>query len=237
MENTNLTQKLSSYKVPAAAVDVITKTRVAFMVGVSGAGKDTVMEHLLASGKYHYIVSHTTRSPRSNHGIPEQDGVEYHFIDLTTAEQMLDEGKFIEAKMYSGNVYGTSVAEIQKAHDEGKIAISDIEVQGVAEYKAVAPNVIPIFLLPPDYATWQQRLAGRHEASHLAAEDMQKRMQTAKAELRDALDKDYFEFVINRDLEETVKIVDEVAHGNLSTKHNQEARKVAEELLRELEQI
>jgi guanylate kinase len=237
MENTHLAQKLSEYKVPPQAIEVITKTQVTFLVGVSGAGKDTVMKQLLAGGEYHYIVSHTTRQPRSNHGIPEQDGVEYHFIDLEAAEQMLDEGKFIEAKMYSGNVYGTSVAEIQKAHDEGKIAISDIEVQGVAEYKAVAPNVIPIFLLPPDYATWQQRLAGRHEASQLAAEDMQKRMQTAKAELRDALDKDYFEFVINRDLAETVKIVDEVAHGSLSTKHNLEARKVAEELLKELKQL
>lgn len=236
MELSDLRHKLQNYTVPASAVELIKKTQVAFLVGVSGAGKDTVMKHLLETGKYHYIVSHTTRTPRENHGIPEQDGADYHFINLETAESMLDNHGFIEAKMYSSNIYGTSVAEIEQAYYEGRVAISDIEVQGVAEYKAVAENVIPIFLLPPDYATWQTRLAKRY-AGDYSAEGMHERMQTAKLELREALEKDYFEFVINRDLEETVRIVDEVAHGSLSTKHNQAAREVAEHLLRELERL
>lgn len=236
MEHSDLQQKLKNYHVPHQAIEAIQKTKVAFLVGVSGAGKDTIMQQLLATGKYHYIVSHTTRKPRENHGIPEQDGVEYHFINLEKAEEMLDNGEFIEAKMYSGNIYGTSVSEIQQAHADDKVAISDIEVQGVAEYEAVAPNVVPIFLLPPDYDTWQKRLASRYGTDY-SPEGMKDRMQTAKDELREALNKDYFEFVINRDLEETVRIVDEVAHGNLSTKHNEAARSVAEELLRELEQL
>ena len=141
MTTSDLQQKLKDYQVPQEAIELIQKTKVAFLVGVSGAGKDTVMKQLLATGKYHYIVSHTTRKPRENQGILEQNGVDYHFIDLETAETMLDNQAYIEAKMYSGNIYGTSVAEIQQAYADNKVAISDIEVQGVAEYKAVAPSV------------------------------------------------------------------------------------------------
>jgi guanylate kinase len=179
-------------------------------------------------------VSHTTRPPRSNHGVLETDGVHYHFIDLETAERMIDNNGFIEAKIYSDNVYGTSVAEIQMAHDEGKIAITEIEVQGVAEYKAVASSVIPIFIVPPDYQTWQERLLGRYDGN-ANSKDLKKRLETAKVELRDALEKPYFEYVVNKDLETTVKIVNEIAHGNFSSKKNEEAREIARQLLNELE--
>lgn len=232
--NQVLHDTIDNYQVPAPAVEVLNDTKIAFIVGVSGAGKNTVLHNLLKTGKYHLIVSHTTRSPRANHGVQEQNGVEYFFIDEDKALQMLEDKEFIEAKHYSGNLYGTSVSEIKKAHDEGKIAISDIEVQGVAEYKNVADNVIPIFLLPPDFETWQNRLMFRYGDNQANPEDIKKRMQTAKIELQEALDKDYFEFIVNDDLDKTVQIADEIAHGHLSTRKNQRAKELAQDLLQKL---
>jgi guanylate kinase len=231
----SLLNKLENYKVPAKAVELIRNTHVAFLVGITAAGKDTILHKLLESDDYHHIVSHTTRKPRENHGILEQDGIDYHFIDLETAEAMIDNGGYVEAKVFSGNVYGTSVAEIQMAHDEGKIAITDIEVQGVAEYKAFADNVIPIFLLPPDFDTWQTRLTKRYGESGVDPYDLRRRLETNKKELQEALDKPYFEYVVNQDLDLTVKIVDEVAHGNFSKKKNKEAREIARQLLNNLD--
>ncbi len=231
----SLLEKLQNYRLPKPAIALIRNTKTVFMVGITGAGKDSIRTRLLDTGKYHHIVSHTTRPRRKNHGAWEQDGVEYHFIDLKTAENMLDEGGYVEAKLFSGNVYGTSVAEIQMAHDEGKIAISDIEVQGVAEYKAVAENVIPVFILPPDFQTWQKRISKRYDTESIDRVDIKKRLETAKQELREALTQDYFEFVINDDLEKSVRIVDEIAHGHFSDKKNLAARKIAEQLLKDIE--
>ncbi|MGI9027713.1 MAG: guanylate kinase [Candidatus Saccharimonadales bacterium] len=228
-----LIQKLTNYRVPVHAVALIRATRVVFIVGVTAAGKDTILTHLIAMPDYHHIVSHTTRPPRANHGITEQNGVDYHFVDLTTAETMLDDGGYIEAKKVHGNIYGTSVAEIQMAHDEGKIAITDIEVRGIAEYRAVADNVIPIFLLPPNFATWQTRLQKRSGGS-LDPAELRVRLETAKDELQEVLDKDYFEFVINDDLETTIRVVDKIAHGNFSRQKNEQAKTVARQLLAEL---
>lgn len=225
-----LKDKLKKYQVPKTAIDLIKNTKIVFLVGVSGSGKDTVRKALVETGNYHYIVSHTTRQPRLNHGILEKDGRNYHFVNQQQVLNMLSNNEFVEAKMFSGNIYGTSIAEVQKAHDENKIAITEIEVKGVAEYQQIAHSTMPIFLLPPDFKTWQQRLLSRYEGEPDPA-DLQKRMQTAKHELEEALEKPYFEYVINRDIEKTVEIVDEIAHGRHSDKKNQEARAIAQQLL------
>ncbi len=232
----DLLQKVQKYKAPKDAISLVQNTYIVFLVGVTAAGKDTILRQLVKNTDYHHIVSHTTRLPRENHGVMEIDGQDYHFIDQLTASKMLDNGGYIEAKMFSGNIYGTSVAELQMAHDEDKIAITDIEVQGVEEYEKVAPaRVTPIFVLPPDFYTWQERLTKRHEDNHMNPAELQKRLETAGHELKEALNKSYFEYVVNKDLDLTVKIVDEIAHGSKSAEKNENAKSVAKQLLADLE--
>jgi guanylate kinase len=224
--------KLAAYNPAEKTVDLVKETPIVLLVGISGAGKDTIKHHLLNTGNYHHIVSHTTRPPRENHGVLEQDGVDYHFIDLPQAEALLDEGRFVEAKMYSGNVYGTSAAEIQAARDENKIAITDIEVQGVAEYKTMSTNVISIFVLPPDYGAWQQRLRARYGDKEPDPADMEKRMHTAVRELEEALKVPYYHFVMNDDLETAIETVDKIGHNqDVFNRKDTQVRAQAEDLL------
>jgi guanylate kinase len=233
METSSLSQKLAHYAPSDEVKDLLARTPTILMVGISGAGKNAILNKLFAlySNEYHYIVSHTTRAPRPNNGVMEQDGIAYHFINLTTAEKMIDARQFIEVNMYSGNIYGTSVTEFEAAASEGKIAISDIEVQGAADYIQLASSIRPVFILPPDYETWQQRFMqryGRHAADY--EQDLQKRIATAEQEIAFVLSVDYFSFVINADLDAAVKDV----HNILKDSHQSEGRRVAEELLKEL---
>lgn len=231
----SLASKLSAYKPSPSIQKLIKETPVLVLVGPTGAGKDALKEKLLQTGKYHHIVSHTTRPPRINHGIPEVDGQDYHFIDKTTAEQMLDDQAMIEAKMYSGNLYGTSVAEIQAAQREGKIAMTDIEVQGVAEYKALDPGVMAVFLLPPDFKTWQERLQRRY-GDVVDAADSRLRLQTALKELRQLLDTDYYEALINDDLETAFQQVETIVSSKGRTVPDEpHARAVAEKLAEDIQ--
>jgi guanylate kinase len=206
------------------------------LVGVSGAGKDTIKHKLLETGKYHHIVSHTTRAPRENGGVMEQDGVDYHFINKEQAAEMLRNGEFIEAKKYGENIYGTSVAEIQKAHDEGKVAITDLEVQGVAEYKAISENVIAEFILPPNYQEWQRRLHARYGEKGADPEDIARRMETAIVELKEALAQSYYHFIVNEDVDQAVKSADSIArHHDEFTIIDTSFRVWAERLLDDLQ--
>jgi guanylate kinase len=208
--DSSLPDSLKDYKPSNETIELIKSTPILLLVGPTGAGKDSLKDRLLEAGDYHHIVSHTTRPPRINHGVLEADGREYHFIDMQTAENMVSDKSFVEAKVYSGNLYGTSAGEIRAANDEGKIALTDIEVQGVAEYKAFDKNVMAVFLLPPDFETWQARLQRRY-GDVVDAADARKRMETALDEIEQLLSTDYYAGVINDDLNETYEAVQHYA--------------------------
>ena len=227
-----LQQKIDAYRPSAERLAYVSDTHLLFLVGISGAGKDTITHELLAQhADYYRMVTHTTRAPRKNHGVLEQEGVEYHFVDLATAEHMLDEHDYVEANMYGGNVYGTSIREIQKAHDEHKIIIGDIDVNGVASFMKLGLNVRPVFVLPPSYAVWQERLLRRYEHG-IDEADWRKRMETARHEIEHALDTDYFYLVVNDDLQTTTGHINHIARqGELDEHRPAAALAAAQEIL------
>jgi guanylate kinase len=125
----------------------------------SGAGKTTLTRHLLAQLQdFTFSVSHTTRRPREG----ERDGREYHFIDRERFLSMIDEGAFAEWAEVHGNLYGTSVREIDRARTEGKRGIVfDIDYQGARQIKAKLPHAVGLFVLPPSMQELRRRLEGR----------------------------------------------------------------------------
>lgn len=210
-----LLDKVAAYEADGAKLAPYMQIPLLFAVGISGAGKNTIMEALLDeyTTEYHPFVTHTTRKPRKNHGVLEQNHVDYHFIDFATAEQMVDNHEYVEVNAYSGNIYGTSISELQAAQDEHKILLADIDVNGVANFVRLGMHVMPVFILPPSYEVWQSRVHARNSnATDLA--DWRRRMRTAHDEIRHALDAGYFYFVVNDDLAQTVTTVNAIAHGD-----------------------
>lgn len=226
---------LANYSASQATIDLVKKTDILLLVGPTGAGKDALKDALMETGDYYHLISHTSRLPRINHGVREQDGREYHFIDLPVAKRMLDEKAFVEAKVYSGNLYGTSASEIQIAHDAGKVAVTDVEVQGVAEFKSIDPNIMAVFLLPPSFEVWQQRLQRRY-GDVVDAEDMRTRLQTALDEIDQLLTTDYYFAVLNDELKDAVAEVTVITQTHThDSKLEERARGVARDLRSEIE--
>jgi guanylate kinase len=233
--NPQLANKLSNYQPSEEVVDLVRKTPIVFVVGFTGAGKDALQNVLLTTGKYHRIVSHTTRSPRVNQGVMEQEGVEYHFIDMDTAESMIDEGAFVEVKTYSDNVYGTSAQELKDARQENKILLGDIEVQGISEYKAIDPSVKAVFVLPPSFDVWQKRLHNRTGKS-MEPDEYKRRMETAIMELEQLLTTVHFVCIINDDLQTAAGEIDQITStGHENVVNDQLARTVAEKFYTDIQ--
>ena len=228
----NLIQKLTAYKPSQEAIELIKHTKILLLVGPTGAGKGALNAELLKTNQYYHIVSHTTRPPRINQGIPEEDGLDYHFIDKATAEQMLDKRQFIEAKIIHGNLYGTSVDEFKAAQRQRKIALTDIDVQGIREYKRLDSKVMAIFLLPPNFLVWQDRLSKRY-GDVVDAEDHKNRLRTALNELKEMQDSGYYIAVINDYMTDTYQQISDFIEKGI--KPNQtKARKVAEQLMKDI---
>ena len=228
----NLEQLVGRYQPNTMVRQLLIDTKIVLLVGISGAGKDTVKHQLLQSTVFSDIVSYTTRRPRQNSGVWERDGVDYHFINQSQAESMLENHQFVEAKFVHGTIYGTGVVQIQSIHDAGNIAITDVDVQGVDEYKKLSPGVVAIFLLPPSYEEWRRRLALRYETPGEFEKEWPKRFNSAITELTHALKVPYYHFVINDSLDETVRIVREIAQKpDFYNRKDDEARLRARDLL------
>lgn len=230
----DLARLIDTYHPPEAAIELIKNTKIALLVGISGAGKDTIKRALLEKPEFGEIISHTTRAPRQNEGVLEQDGVNYHFIDEMKAYDMLEDGEFVEAKFVHGTVYGTSIAEVERAGKKG-IALTDVDVQGVTEYKAVSDKVVAIFILPPSYKEWIRRLKHRYTTEEEYLKEWPKRRDSAIMELQRALELPYYHCVINDDLDRAVEVTAEIARRpDMFTRKDDEARIAARDLLRQI---
>ena len=219
----------------ASTVRLVRDTKLLLIAGIVGGGKNTVINELLTDNDhYHQIVSHTTRPPRINHGVKEQDGIDYHFVTVDQAEKLLEKQAFIEAKYVHGNVYGTSAAELQAAHEQEKVAITDIDVQGVTEYLDIKPDTHAVFLLPPSVDTWLSRLSRRYGNLEEYAEEIAKRFQTAHDEITHIMADKRFILVVNDDLGTTVERISQIVAGEREETSDY-AMTVAEHLLQFIE--
>ena len=231
MIDETLKSLVASYRPSQEAINLVGRANLLLLVGISGAGKDTLKQKLLELDSFYNFVSYTTRAPRTNHGVLEQDGEAYNFISKQTALTMLQRGDYIEAKDYAANIYGTSIEGLRLSIESGKVAVNDVEVQGVDEYKRISDTVKAVFVLPPSYEEWQRRWALRYHDGSADSKDIELRHATAKDELRLAIEKGYYEFVINDDLEDAIERVKSLANGERDEAEHQRGLECATTLL------
>lgn len=173
------------------------KGKTFIICGPSGVGKGTVVARLMASDPTLYFsVSATTRAPRPG----EVEGKHYHFLSTEQFEQWVEEDQFLEHAEFVGNRYGTPRQFIDKAMEQGRDVILDIEIQGAEQVHQKRPDAVRIFIAPPSWDELERRLIGR------GTEDMDKvrsRLQRGKEEFLVAKDFDYF--VINDTVDRAVE--------------------------------
>src|SRR5438045_9328315 len=112
----------------------------------SGAGKTTLAHRLAEQERLEFSVSYTTRAPRAG----ERDGVDYKFVTEDEFSRMVDRGEFAEWAVVHGNRYGTAVHTVNRALDEGKDYLFDIDWQGGQQRRRPGPEEsVLVFILPP----------------------------------------------------------------------------------------
>ena len=157
----------------------------------SGAGKTTLTRRLLQEfSDFRFSVSHTTRQPRAN----EVDGQDYHFVDENAFRDIIAENGFAEWAEVHGNLYGTSVTEIDLARTAGKSGVLfDVDYQGARQIKEKFPHAIGVFILPPSMDELRRRLDGRGSDD---ADSRRRRFDNAREEIGHY---PFFEYMIVND--------------------------------------
>ena len=158
--------------------------------GLSGAGKDTVLDRLAESGfPAVHVITNTTREPRPG----ERDGEHYHFISDDKFQQMRANDALLESASVYGNWYGVPREPVKQALDSGKDVIIKVDVQGALTIKKIAPEAVFIFLAPPSIEELVTRLRQRRTETEA---EFELRTKTANEELAQLSAFDYL--VINR---------------------------------------
>ena len=173
----------------------------------SGGGKTSIAREILRLfPSMRFSVSATTRPPREG----EQAGREYHFLSRGEFERGIAAGQFIEWEEMYGNLYGTPVAEVDRAVEEGADLLFDVDVKGGLSIKDRFPHALLVFIRPPSQEVLQQRLMNRHTEDENA---IAIRMQRVPMEL--ALGDRFDVQVVNDDLHRAVREVQKHIYHHL----------------------
>ena len=177
-----------------AVTDPPPSGKILVFTAPSGAGKTTLVRHLL--GRYPdrlaFSVSATTRKPREH----ETHGEDYYFLSPEDFRAKVEAGDFLEfEEVYTGQFYGTLRSEIDRIWSEGKAVVFDVEVKGASAIKAAYPAAACVaFVAPPSPEVLFERLRRRGTEDEAS---LQKRIARAAEELNY---RDRFDYVLVNDV-------------------------------------
>lgn len=178
----------------------------------SGAGKTTIVQHLLASNlNLEFSISAASRAKRPN----EIDGQHYYFMDADTFRNKIEKNKFLEwEEVYKDHYYGTLLSEVERIRNAGKHVIFDVDVVGGLNIKKYyGDEALSIFVMPPTPGQLEKRLRSRSTENE---DQLQKRIQKAEHELKFA---DQFDIIlVNDDLEIALKQAKELVLDFINSK-------------------
>ncbi|MDA1325130.1 MAG: guanylate kinase [Proteobacteria bacterium] len=169
----------------------------------SGAGKTTISRKLLdGDSNLTMSVSATTRPRRPG----EEDGRDYHFVDPTEFNLMVNRQELLEHAKVFGNYYGTPTQPVEQALAAGRDVIFDIDWQGAQQVAEKArEDLVSVFILPPSTAELDRRL---HRRAQDPEEVVAARMAKASDEMSHYAEYDFI--IINRDIDESVAQVEAI---------------------------
>jgi len=173
------------------------KGKVVIVSGPSGVGKSTICKEVAKRLNNVYLSVSITTRPRSE---TEVDGQDYWFISEQEFQERIDKGLLLEYAEVFGHLYGTPKDKVDEALKRARTVILEIDVQGAKQTKAIFPDAVMIFILPPSAKTLAERMNRRGREGSEAAEE---RLDGADAEIAAAWQY-YKHMVINEDLQQAV---------------------------------
>ncbi|MCU0472351.1 MAG: guanylate kinase [Bacteroidales bacterium] len=173
------------------------KGKLVIISAPSGAGKTTIVKHLLGKVlNLEFSVSATTRPIRGS----ETDGEDYFFMTVSEFRKKVKNNEFVEwEEVYKDLLYGTLKSELDRILAKGKHVIFDVDASGgINLKKKFKTESIAIFIMPPSIKELENRLLKRGTDS---PEKIKIRINKAIDEME--LANQFDTVIINDNLEQT----------------------------------
>lgn len=152
--------------------------RLIIFTAPSGAGKTTIVRHLLKVRKdLAFSISACTRAQRYG----EVQGMDYYFLSSKEFRERIEAGDFLEwEEVYKGQYYGTLRSEIDRIWALDKHVVFDMDVKGAYNIKKqFGERALTVFVKPPSPEALLERLRKRKTEDE---ESLRKRIARAQEE-------------------------------------------------------
>lgn len=170
------------------------KGKVIIVSAPSGAGKTSIVRHLLEQvPSLKFSISATTRPKRDY----EIDGKDYYFLTPEQFKERLANDEFLEwQEVYADQFYGSLKSEVERIWSNGQAVIFDVDVLGGLNIKKFyGDEALSVFIEPPTMEELENRLKNRGTET-----DASLKKRLAKAEYELSFARQFDKIVLNDDL-------------------------------------
>ncbi|XP_034934389.1 peripheral plasma membrane protein CASK isoform X2 [Chelonus insularis] len=117
------------------------------LLGAHGVGRRHIKNTIIARhpDKYAYPIPHTTRPPRND----EENGRNYYFVSHDEMMSDISANEYLEYGTHEDAMYGTKLETIRKIHEEGRMAILDVEPQALKILRTAEFAPYVVFIAAP----------------------------------------------------------------------------------------
>ncbi|XP_044017407.1 peripheral plasma membrane protein CASK isoform X6 [Aphidius gifuensis] len=117
------------------------------LLGAHGVGRRHIKNAIISKhpDKYAYPIPHTTRPPRND----EENGRNYYFVSHDEMMADISANEYLEYGTHEEAMYGTKLETIRKIHEEGRMAILDVEPQSLKILRTAEFAPYVVFIAAP----------------------------------------------------------------------------------------
>ncbi|XP_027288997.1 peripheral plasma membrane protein CASK isoform X7 [Cricetulus griseus] len=171
------------------------KRKTLVLLGAHGVGRRHIKNTLITKhpDRFAYPIPHTTRPPKKD----EENGKNYYFVSHDQMMQDISNNEYLEYGSHEDAMYGTKLETIRKIHEQGLIAILDVEPQALKVLRTAEFAPFVVFIAAPTITPG------------LTEDESLQRLQKES----DVLQRTYAHYfdltIINNEIDETIRHLEE----------------------------
>lgn len=215
----------ASYQPAPHVIDRLKQVRFVAVIGPTAVGKSTLIKAALErEPSIHLVLNNTTRPPRPG----EREGIDYLFKTRPEMEARITKGEYVQvAPSVLGDLYATA----PEGYSTDGVSVMAVLAEAMPMFRALPfQSLASVFVIPPDWETWQHRLA-QHG---FTPEQRAKRLAEAERSLQFALDDPDVQIIIDRDIDTAADDFVRLVLGRPLTERQQQEQRQAREIIRDL---
>ncbi|XP_036126331.1 peripheral plasma membrane protein CASK isoform X5 [Molossus molossus] len=180
------------------------KRKTLVLLGAHGVGRRHIKNTLITKhpDRFAYPIPHTTRPPKKD----EENGKNYYFVSHDQMMQDISNNEYLEYGSHEDAMYGTKLETIRKIHEQGLIAILDVEPQALKVLRTAEFAPFVVFIAAPTITPGLNELP--KWCRKLPDESLQRLQKES-----DILQRTYAHYfdltIINNEIDETIRHLEE----------------------------